>query len=234
MSRLLTTDYVITQRAWQTNVVTGTYHKGIDIAPTGGKESYVKAHTQGQVIAVVNNHNTTDKTGNSYGNYVKIKHPNGYYTLYAHLAPNSIKVSVGMNVLEGEIIATCGMTGRATGVHLHFEVFDPANEKINPNDYIEANLPEIITNVTVNDVIESELSVGDTVLVLHGFLTSGSDGSGTHTAVYDGDINPSDNSNVKVISIINEGASRPYHLRRTNEQGATPMGWASRDQIRKL
>ena len=240
MSRLFkNAEYKITQHAWQTNVVTGTYHKGVDIVPLGLSEDVILAHSDGVVAVVVNNHNTTDTSGSSYGNYIKIKHPNGYYTLYAHIKPNTIKVSVGDTVRMGDEIAVTGMTGRATGIHLHFEVFDTTNTKINPEPYISSDLPNLPNGTTDagNGTTDAgngttDFNVGDTVIVLSGYLTADSYGGGSRTATYDG--NPSDDSNYKVITrIINDGRARPVHLRRTNKQGATPMGWCSLDQIRK-
>lgn len=55
-----------------------------------------------------------------YGNYVVIGHPNGTQTLYAHMT--STATSVGETVAQGAIIGYVGMTGDATGPHLHFEV----------------------------------------------------------------------------------------------------------------
>ena len=55
-----------------------------------------------------------------YGNYIVIKHDNGTQTLYAH--NNENKVSVGDVVKKGDVIALMGSTGKATGIHLHFEV----------------------------------------------------------------------------------------------------------------
>lgn len=242
MSRILKDrDNIITQNAWQTNVVTGTYHKGTDIscknAPTD-----ILAHSDGVVVGVVNNHNTTDTAGSSYGNYVKIKHPNGYYTLYAHL--QSVYVMVGNVVTKGESIGLMGMTGRATGVHVHFEVFDTNNEKINPTDYIEGDLPNLPNGRTPNeetkpnvDIIpDTSLNVGDRVLVLNGYLTATSYGGGSHTAEYDGSIHPEDVTNYLIITEILDDITRPrpIHLRRTDERGGTPMGWASFSQIRKV
>ncbi len=57
-----------------------------------------------------------------YGNYVLIQHPNDTYTLYAHMITGSISVSVGESVAQGDIIGKTGMTGDATGPHVHFEI----------------------------------------------------------------------------------------------------------------
>jgi murein DD-endopeptidase MepM/ murein hydrolase activator NlpD len=59
------------------------------------------------------------------GNYVKILHPNGVVTMYGHL--QTIFVSPGEQVFQGQIIGTMGATGRATGCHLHFDVFGAKN-----------------------------------------------------------------------------------------------------------
>ena len=54
------------------------------------------------------------------GNYIIVKHPSGYSTVYGHL--NKILVKRGKIVRKGEIIGRVGQTGRATGPHLHFEI----------------------------------------------------------------------------------------------------------------
>lgn len=232
MSRLFNAEAKITQNAWQTNVVTGTYHKGADIVAVGYPNGIeILAHSEGRVIGICNSHNFTDTTGSSYGNYIKIKHPNGYYTLYAHL--RDVYVKVGDNVDKGQVIGFMGMTGRATGVHVHFEVFDTTNTKINPTEFIEGDLPNMIptTDVPTQNNENSSFLVGDKVLVMSGYLTADSFGGGSHTATYDGNIN--DTSNIKYITIINEGSPRPYHL--SNERENThPRGWASASQIRKI
>jgi murein DD-endopeptidase MepM/ murein hydrolase activator NlpD len=56
----------------------------------------------------------------SYGNYVRIRHKNGYETGYGHL--KKIKVYKGKRVKQGEIVGWVGKTGLATGPHLHFEI----------------------------------------------------------------------------------------------------------------
>jgi len=88
----------------------GTYHSGIDIvAPSG---TPIVAAAGGQVVLV--------SAGGGYGNYVVVRHDNGYETLYAHLS--EIYVVQGQWVAQGEAVGAEGATGWATGPHLHFEV----------------------------------------------------------------------------------------------------------------
>ena len=56
---------------------------------------------------------------NGYGNVIKVKHQGQISTVYAHLS--HINVRVGQAVPQGEVIGQVGMTGWATGPHLHFE-----------------------------------------------------------------------------------------------------------------
>lgn len=60
-----------------------------------------------------------------YGSYVVIQHGNGTQTLYAHAS--AVSVGVGDIVTMGQIIGRVGMSGKATGPHLHFEVRGAAN-----------------------------------------------------------------------------------------------------------
>jgi murein DD-endopeptidase MepM/ murein hydrolase activator NlpD len=55
-----------------------------------------------------------------YGKYVAIKHDNGTETVYGHM--HEVDVQVGETVAQGQQIGEVGMTGRATGPHVHFEV----------------------------------------------------------------------------------------------------------------
>lgn len=68
--------------------------------------------------------------GSGWGNHVVIRHPNGLWTRYAHLQPDSIKVQVLQRVERGEPLAEMGNSGQSNTRHLHFEVgvaieFDP-------------------------------------------------------------------------------------------------------------
>lgn len=91
---------------------------GIDIANRTGTPIYAAA---GGVVAIV------DAVGynGGYGQYVKLVHPNGTETLYAHAS--KLLVTVGQAVAKGELIALMGTTGMSTGPHLHFEVHGAKN-----------------------------------------------------------------------------------------------------------
>ena len=88
-------------------------YNGVDIgAPIG---TPVMAAADGEVII-------SRSTGwhGGYGKYVVIQHSNNTQTLYGHL--NSILVSEGTRVIQGQFVGYVGNTGRSTGPHLHFEV----------------------------------------------------------------------------------------------------------------
>lgn len=58
---------------------------------------------------------------------VIVKHPDGYYSYYWHLAHGSLTVNVGDQVEAGEMVGIMGTTGLSTGVHLHFQVGTDGN-----------------------------------------------------------------------------------------------------------
>ncbi|MFE0057007.1 M23 family metallopeptidase, partial [Streptomyces sp. NPDC059003] len=58
--------------------------------------------------------------GGGFGIEVVVRHPNGYYTQYAHLA--AVTVDQGEQVRTGQWLGQAGTTGNSTGPHLHFEV----------------------------------------------------------------------------------------------------------------
>ncbi|MFN4354361.1 peptidoglycan DD-metalloendopeptidase family protein [Parvibaculum sp.] len=67
----------------------------------------------------------------SYGNYVLIRHANGYETAYAHLNGFARGIKAGTRVRQGQVIGYVGTTGRSTGPHLHYEVH-VNGKKMNP------------------------------------------------------------------------------------------------------
>lgn len=86
-------------------------HKGVDMAaPTGTR---VKASGDAVVDFV-------GKKG-GYGNVIVLKHNNGVSTVYGHLSRFAAGLHRGTKVAQGEIIGFVGMTGVATGPHLHYE-----------------------------------------------------------------------------------------------------------------
>ena len=58
----------------------------------------------------------------SFGNTVEIRHSNGWVTRYAHLNGFNGDVNLGTRVRQSDVIGYVGMTGLATGPHLHYEM----------------------------------------------------------------------------------------------------------------
>jgi murein DD-endopeptidase MepM/ murein hydrolase activator NlpD len=56
------------------------------------------------------------------GNYVRIRHANGYKTAYAHMVRFAPGMAAGVRVRQGQTIGYVGSTGLSSGPHLHFEV----------------------------------------------------------------------------------------------------------------
>ncbi len=95
------------------------FHKGIDLAiPVG---TPVRTIANGRVAYA--------GWGTGYGRYVKVVHPGGFATIYAHLS--KFEVHVGETVKQGEVVALSGNTGWSTGPHLYFQFFVHGNP-VNP------------------------------------------------------------------------------------------------------
>ena len=87
-------------------------HKGVDFAARRGTPIYAAGD------GVVERANRFG----SFGNYIRIRHANGYKTAYAHLKGFKRGVRAGKRVRQGDVIGYVGTTGRSTGPHLHYEV----------------------------------------------------------------------------------------------------------------
>ena len=97
-------------------------HLGIDLAAPRGTPIY--ASNDGTVIYV-------GRGFKGYGRMVMIEGRNHWATLYGHLTATHVKE--GQIVHQGDLIADMGRTGRATGVHLHFEI----RNEVGPVDPLE-------------------------------------------------------------------------------------------------
>ncbi|MCP4134848.1 MAG: peptidoglycan DD-metalloendopeptidase family protein [bacterium] len=86
------------------------FHSGHDIAAPAGTR--IKATASGKVIKY--------RWSGAYGKAILVQHGHGYITVYGHCS--TFKAKRGQKVKRGEVIATVGDTGRATGDHVHYEV----------------------------------------------------------------------------------------------------------------
>lgn len=86
-------------------------HKGVDYAAATGTP--IKATGDGRVVSA-------GRKG-GYGNAVVIQHGQKYQTLYGHMSRFARGMAAGTRVTQGQVIGYVGMTGLATGPHLHYE-----------------------------------------------------------------------------------------------------------------
>ena len=109
------------------------FHSGMDFSANLGTEAY--ATGDGVVFDV-------ERNEWGYGNMVILDHGYGYKTRYAHLLKPAVRK--GQKVKRGQVIGYIGATGKATGVHLHYEVLknddqiDPINffyQDLTPDEY---------------------------------------------------------------------------------------------------
>ena len=116
---------ITSEFGWRTHPMFGTarFHSGLDIGGDYGMPIYAAA--SGTVIYA--------GWISGYGNAVIIDHGGGVTTLYGH--NDSLNVSEGENVAQGQVIAMCGSTGNSTGPHCHFEVRENG-EPVSPYGYL--------------------------------------------------------------------------------------------------
>ena len=127
------------------------FHSGLDISGGRGlgkvniiaaKDGTVVYSTKGSVVCPSGS--KEDPCGGGYGNHVIIQHTDGNYTLYAHLYENSLTVSEGDSVKQGQVIGKMGSSGYSTAAHLHFEVREGQNDisaAVDPLEYIDPDNP---------------------------------------------------------------------------------------------
>ncbi|MET3288778.1 UNVERIFIED_CONTAM: murein DD-endopeptidase MepM/ murein hydrolase activator NlpD [Brevibacillus sp. OAP136] len=93
-----------------------TFHTGIDLV----KPSYADIAAFAQGVVVFASYGQTGTGVGGYGNTVILRDRHDYLHMYAHLT--DYRVKVGDQVLAGSVVGREGMTGQATGQHLHYEV----------------------------------------------------------------------------------------------------------------
>jgi murein DD-endopeptidase MepM/ murein hydrolase activator NlpD len=99
------------------------FHKGIDF----------EADVGDPVLSVADGVVSFSGVRSGYGNVIEVDHGNGYVTRYAH--NSRLLGRVGDLVRAGSAIAKAGSTGRSTGAHVHFEVWE-RGVAVNPRKFL--------------------------------------------------------------------------------------------------
>ncbi|MGI9380667.1 MAG: M23 family metallopeptidase, partial [Methyloligellaceae bacterium] len=96
-------------------------HRGVDWAAKRGTP----------ILAAGNGTIETAKRRRGFGNYIRIRHANGYKTAYGHMWKFAKGIQPGVKIRQGQVIGYVGSTGASTGNHLHYEVLVNARH-VNP------------------------------------------------------------------------------------------------------
>ena len=103
-------------------------HQGIDFG--AGTGTPVLAAGDGVVVQ--------EERWGGYGNWLRIRHNDGWETGYAHLARYAAGLKRGQHVRQGQVVAYVGTTGLSTGPHLHYEIW-LNGQRVNP---VSARVPQ--------------------------------------------------------------------------------------------
>lgn len=103
-------------------------HNGMDFIGKFYAKDWIVAIADGKVISV--------SYDESSGYYVKIKHNNGYSSVYCHIKKGTFQVAKGEVVKKGAKLGYMGNTGNSNGAHLHFGVKDTQNRAVDPKPYL--------------------------------------------------------------------------------------------------
>lgn len=122
--------YISSRYGWRSDPITGkrSMHTGLDFAGKAGSE----------IVTVASGVVTWTGRDGAYGKTVEISHGDNYVTRYAH--NKEILVKTGDVVRKGDTIALMGSTGRATGSHLHYEVYKNGRS-VDPSSYVARTEP---------------------------------------------------------------------------------------------
>lgn len=142
-------------------------HHGMDFVNANGGLCEITAIADGVVVHVqegVRGYNEIY----SAGNFVKIRHENGYFSRYLHMTLGSIKLKVGDKVKAGQVLGMEGGTGYcipAEAAHLHFDVND-GRAYVDPLPYLTGE------KTFEKTVPECAVKIGDKVTVKKGEIFS--------------------------------------------------------------
>ncbi len=126
---------------WACGSIRYSGHRGNDFGAgswsgmSAGRD--IVAAADGTVVATNDGEFDQCSTGDCYGgsgcgNYVKLQHSDGTYTLYCHMKKWTVAVSYGQSVSCGQHLGQVGSSGYSTGPHLHFEPRTSGNTAIEP------------------------------------------------------------------------------------------------------
>ncbi|MBN9097992.1 MAG: M23 family metallopeptidase [Pseudonocardia sp.] len=104
----------------------GTTHYGLDIANAVGTPIF--AVTDGVVVE--------SGPASGFGLWVRVRHPGGWTSVYGHIDRSLVRE--GQRVRAGEWIALMGNRGRSTGPHLHVEIWDADDARVDPRSWLAA------------------------------------------------------------------------------------------------
>ncbi len=116
-------------------------HNGIDFGLPEGNP--IMAAADGVVTRAELDTATAANSKRGYGYNVRILHPDGSTSIYAHLQKDGFLVNTGDNVTMGVVVGRSGNTGFSTGPHLHFEVRlgAAATSAIDPESFLVNEIP---------------------------------------------------------------------------------------------
>ena len=132
-------DYNCGARTYDTD--SGYNHKGIDAyswpfswLKMDNDEVQIVAAEPGTIIGKDDGNFDRNCSFEGSWNAVYIQHADGSVAWYGHLKKNSLTSKlVGQSVAAGEFLGVMGSSGQSTGPHLHFEVYDPVNQLVDPS-----------------------------------------------------------------------------------------------------
>ena len=147
-----------TRRRWHPVLHKYRAHLGIDYAAPRG----TPIHAAGDGV-IIDAHRSP-----SYGNVMKIRHADGYVTLYAHQKKFRKGMRRGKRVKKGQIVGYIGTTGLSTGPHLHFGLYK-YNRAINPRSVIQVTTKKLkgVQKKQFNDIVKSYNKEAEAIMQEH-------------------------------------------------------------------